>query len=127
VSRFFAVSFVIAVAVPLLAHHSYSRYYFEDRSVTLEGELVQFDYQSPHAWVHIEAKDPRGVLRKYSAEWSNPNQLDREGITKETLKIGDRLIVSGSPGRTPEEYKVHLKQVERPADGWKWPTGRRRR
>jgi hypothetical protein len=64
-------------------------------------------------------------VRQYSAEWANPNRLSRDGITKETLKAGDRLIITGSPGRNASENRIHLKRIERPADGWNW-RGRRR-
>jgi len=120
----FAVAAVIGSAY---AHHSFAQYYFEDRSITVEGELVRFDYQNPHAWVYFDAKDDEGMTRQYSAEWANPNRLSRENISKDTLKAGDRVVVSGSPGRKPEEYKIHLKRIQRPADGWVWPASRNRR
>jgi exonuclease VII large subunit len=115
---------ITAVLGSAYAHHSFAQYYFEDRSMTIEGELVRFDYQNPHAWVYLDAKDEQGMIRQYGAEWANPNRLTRDNITKDTLKAGDRLVVSGSPGRKPEEYKMHLKRIQRPADGWSWPAGR---
>jgi hypothetical protein len=117
----------IASGIPLAAHHSFSAYYFEDQSVTIRGDLVEFEYRSPHAWVHVNAPDAAGQTRRYSAEWANPNRLGRQGITKDTLRPGDRLVVIGSPGRNPSEYKLHLKGIERPADGWTWRGGRNRR
>jgi hypothetical protein len=65
-------------------------------------------------------------MRRYSADWSNPNRLSRDGISHDTLKVGDRVVITGSPGRTPGENRIHLKQIERPADGWRWSRGRRR-
>ena len=117
----FAVAVVVGSAY---AHHSFAQYYFEDRSITVEGELVRFDYQNPHAWVYFDAKDEQGMTQQYSAEWANPNRLSRDDISKDTLKAGDRIVVSGSPGRKPEEYKMHLKRIQRPADGWVWPASR---
>lgn len=119
------LAIVAAWSAVVLGHHSFAAYYFEDQSVTLEGQLVDFEYTSPHAWVHFSVPDAAGAIRRYSAEWSNPNRLSRDGITKDTLKAGDRIIVTGSPGRTPSEYRVHLKKIERPADGWRWAGGRR--
>jgi hypothetical protein len=106
------------------AHHSFAAYYFEEQSVTVEGPLVEFEFRNPHAWVHVTAPDSADELRKYSAEWSNPNRLSQQGITRNTLKPGEHLVVTGSPGRTPGEYKIHLKRIVRPADGWKWTGGR---
>jgi len=116
---------VLAGVVPLYGHHSFAAYYHEDKSVSIEGELVEFEYRNPHAWVYILAPDERGQMQRYGAEWGNPGRLSRQGITKETLKAGDRLIVTGSPSRNPADFKLHLKGVQRPADGWKWAGGRR--
>ena len=117
-----------AVAVaPLSSHHSFAAHYFEEQSLTITGDLVQFDYRSPHAWVHVMAPDENGTMRRYAAEWSNPNRLVQQGITKDTLRAGDRVVIVGSPGRTAGEYKIHLKGIERPADGWKWRGARNRR
>lgn len=106
--------------VPVHGHHSFGAHYFEDQMISIEGTLVEFEYRNPHAWVHVLAPDSLGEMRKYGAEWSNPNRLGRQGVTKNTLKPGDRLIVTGSPGRTASEYKIHLKRIERPSDGWRW-------
>ena len=97
------------------------------RSVTIEGELVKFEYRSPHAWVHVDVTDERGASRQYAAEWANPNRLTRDDIKQDTLKIGDRVVITGSPGRNPEEYKLHLKRIQRPSDGWSWPGSRGQR
>jgi len=48
-----------------------------------------------------------------------------QGVTKETLKPGDRVIITGSPARDPAAYRVHLKKIQRPADGWEWVAARR--
>ena len=106
--------------VPTYGHHSFAVYYLEDQAVSLEGELMALDYVNPHAWVHVAAADTAGRVHRVSAEWSNPGRLKRQGITRDTLKPGDRVIVTGSPARDPSEYKMHLKRIERPADGWKW-------
>jgi hypothetical protein len=116
----------MAAGIPLSAHHSFAAHYFEDQSVTITGELVELDYRSPHAWVHVMAPDTAGQMRRYSAEWANPNRLGQQGITRDTLKPGDRVVVVGSPGRDAD-YRLHLKGIERPADGWSWRGGRGRR
>jgi hypothetical protein len=109
------------------AHHSFSAYYFEDRTVTLEGAVHEFHFRNPHAVLMVTAKDDGGTLRTYAAEFASPSRLAPQGFTKDTLKPGDRVIVTGSPGRVPSEYKVHLKRVQRLSDGWSWGGGRRRR
>jgi len=73
-----AVSSLIGLLIftaAALSHHSFAAHYFEDQSVTVQGELVEFEYISPHAWVHVMVKDSTGEAQKYSAEWNNPNRL----------------------------------------------------
>jgi hypothetical protein len=117
----------VAAGAPLFAHHSFAAYYFEEQSVTITGDVVEFDYRSPHAWLHVAAPDPSGQMRRYAAEWANPNRLGQQGVTRDTLRPGDRVVVTGSPGRNAGEYKLHLKGIQRPADGWRWRGGRNRR
>jgi hypothetical protein len=113
---------LLAFAIPVLAHHSFPAFYFEDQSMTVQGELVEFEYKSPHAWVHVMVKDNAGQAQRVSAEWSNPSRLGQQSINKDTFKAGDVLIITGSPGRNASERTMHLKGIERPADGWKWPV-----
>ena len=116
------LAIVPTVTIPVLAHHSFAVHYFEEQSITVQGELVEFEYKSPHAWVHVMAKDSDGQTQRFSAEWSNPNRLRQVSIDKDTLKAGDYVIITGSPGRNSSERAIHLKAIERPSDGWKWPA-----
>ena len=119
-----AIGALVAV-VPASAHHSFSAYYFEEQSITLEGVVQELQYRSPHAILIFTAPDPSGRTQTFAAEWSNPRRLSGQGITASTLKPGDVVVVTGSPGRTASEYKVHLKGIRRPADGWTWRNARR--
>jgi hypothetical protein len=116
----------VAAGVPASAHHSFAAHYFEEQSVSITGEVVEFQYRNPHAWVFVMAPDEQGQLQKYGAEWASTGRLGRQGITKDTLRPGDRVTVTGSPGRVAGEYKIHLKGIERPADGWQWSNRRTR-
>ena len=115
---------VVALSGTAVAHHSFATYYFEEQSVSIEGVIVEFELKAPHAWVYVLAPDASGQIQRFAAEWSNPARLSRDGIDKNTLRAGDRVLIVGSPGRVASELKVHLKRIERLADGWTW-RGRR--
>ncbi len=124
--RFLLMLVLVLASAPMISgHHSFAAHYFEEQSVTVQGTLLEFKYEAPHAWVHLSVPEDGGAVRQYAAEWANPNRLSRDGITKETLKAGDQVIVTGSPGRNASENRIHLKRIERPADGWNWRGGRR--
>jgi hypothetical protein len=41
-------------------------------------------------------------------------------VTRESLKPGDHVVVTGQPGRDPSEHRIRLQGIVRPSDGWKW-------
>ena len=102
------------------AHHSFAATYFEDQRVTIEGNLVQFLYRNPHSFVHVEVKDKNGETTRWAVEWGAGGQLGRQGVTRETLKPGDHVILVGNPGRNPDDHRLRMVNVTRPSDGWKW-------
>lgn len=115
----FAAATVLGIRA--YAHHSFAATYFEDKKVTVEGDLVQFLYRNPHSFVHVEGKDSStGETVRWAVEWGAGGQLGRQGVTRETLKPGDHVIVVGNPGRNPEDHRLRMVNISRPADGWKW-------
>ena len=97
--------FSLAIALPLVAgtaafaHHSYSATYDLRQQVTLEGKLVQFVFKNPHSFVTIQAPDDKGVMQRWSVEWSGTGQLSNQGVTRETLRVGDEIVMSESVAR----------------------------
>ena len=114
-----------AAAAPAYAHHSFAADYLEDQRVAIEGDIVQFELRNPHSWVYVMTADENGEMQKYSAEWFSATRLQAQGVTQETIRPGDHVILNGAPGRKAAEHRLHLKSIERPADGWKWAGGRR--
>ena len=119
------VAVVCGLSAPLSGHHSFAAYYFEDQTIEIEGDIVEVRFQSPHTWIHIVSTDALGKERTYAAEWANPTRLEREGMTKDTLKVADFVRIWGSPSRDPSDNRVHLKRIQRPRDGWQWNPSRR--
>ncbi len=120
--RFLVVSIAavtIAIGAQAYAHHSFAATYLEDQSVTIEGELVQFLFRNPHSFVHVMVeKDGQRV--RYSVEWGGAGQLGGQGVTRETLKVGDFVVITGSPGRNPADNRVRMVSLRRPKDGFGW-------
>jgi len=102
------------------AHHSFAATYFEDKTQKIEGNLVQFLYRNPHSFVHVEAPDEKGTMQRWAVEWGAGGQLGRQGVTRETLKPGDHVVIVGNPGRNPEDHRLRMVNITRPSDGWKW-------
>jgi len=120
------IIFALVVAAAVMyggradAHHSFAATYFVDQEITVEGTLTQFLYRNPHSFVKVEAKDDKGEMQTWSVEWGGGAQLTQEHVTRDTLKPGDHVIVTGNPGRDPSEHRIRLHKIVRPSDGWKW-------
>jgi len=102
------------------AHHSFAATYFEDKTQKVEGKLVQFLFRNPHSFIQVEAEDETGMVQRYAVEWGAGGQLGRQGVTRDTLKPGDHVIIVGNPGRNPEDHRLRMVNITRPSDGWKW-------
>ena len=104
------------------AHHSFAATY--DKSQTsLEGEVLQFVYRNPHALLQILAPDANRQMQRWTVEWEARGQLDRQGVTSMTLKPGDRVVITGNPGKNPTDHWLRAQEIVRPRDGWKWTDG----
>ena len=110
----------VVSAIPLLAHHSFAATYFDDKTETVEGNLVQFVFRNPHSFVHVEAADDKGQLIRWAVEWGSGQQLSGQGVAADTLKFGDHVVITGNPGRNLEDHRMRMHSIVRPKDGWKW-------
>ena len=110
----------LLLTAPAFAHHSFAASYFMDQKARIEGTLVEFTPRSPHSFVQVEAQDPKtGAMVTWAIEWQSGTRLGRQGITSDTLKPQDHVIVLGNPGHVPEEHRLHMLGISRPADGWR--------
>ena len=111
-----------AAAAPVRAHHSYGATYDVSRELKLEGTLVQFVFRNPHTFVHLQAPDDSGDMQRWAIEWSGTAQLANNGITRDTLHVGDAVVIVGRPSRVTGEYRVLMVSLKRPSDGFSWGT-----
>ena len=104
------------------AHHSYAATYDVSRTVRLEGELVRFEFRSPHSYLHLTVQDESGETQRWAVEWAAPSTLVRQGVSRDTLRTGDNLVVTARPSRAQGEFRTLMLTLERPADGLTWGT-----
>ena len=104
------------------AHHSATATYIQGTSVKIEGKLKEFLWRNPHSFMKVEAPDEKGETQMWVIEGAAPAQFAEQGLTTNTLRPGDHVIVTGKPGRIAEDHRLLLLTVERPSDGFKYQT-----
>jgi hypothetical protein len=94
--RSFAVAagFVVS-AIPLLAHHAFDAEFDRSKPITITGAVTKVEWFNPHARFYVDAKDEGGKVVNWDFELSSPNGLMRRGWTRNSLKIGDVVTVTG--------------------------------
>ena len=89
-----AVLFLL-VSVPIFAHHGAASYDIS-KMTTLKGTITSIQWMNPHATIDIDVSETTGKIQKYTVESVSPLGLSRNGWTKDSLKPGDQITVTGN-------------------------------
>jgi hypothetical protein len=110
---------VLAIA-PASAHHSFAAEYQEQKTITLDAKVTEFLFRNPHCLFRLETTDGSGLPTGWTAEWGGAGRVGPQGVTADTFKPGDHVIITGAPAINPADHKIHVKTIVRPSDGLKF-------
>src|SRR5215469_1613974 len=111
----------LLIGVPAYAHHSLAATYL-DKEVTLDGKIAELLLRNPHSYLQIDVPGENGEPQRWSLEWRSSGQLGTQGIKRDTLKVGDPVVITMNPSRTAGDHRGALKTLHRKSDGFGWGT-----
>ena len=89
------MSAVLLTAMPAAAHHAFATEFDATKQVAMKGVVTKIDWANPHVWFYLNVKNDSGTIENWGFEMGGPNSLRSSGGTKETMKIGDEVVVEG--------------------------------
>ena len=105
-----AVAFLMLGAV-VSAHHSAAHYSKE--AMTTRGVVVEYRWRNPHVYVVWEVKAPTGERTHWVGELSSVTTMIADGMTKDTLKVGDEIEVIACPSMNPGSTEAWVRTIKR--------------
>jgi hypothetical protein len=90
-----AAALFTAAGVTIRAHHAFAAEFDVNKPLKLVATLEKWEMINPHSWFHVQVKGPDGKITTWMIEGGSPNQLIRNGVTKNTIKPGTELTIEG--------------------------------
>jgi Family of unknown function (DUF6152) len=105
---------LLGATIPALAHHAIAAEFDTTKPIKFSGTVKSVDWMNPHIYVNIETKDESGKTIVYSVEGGPPNALFRQGWRPNSLKIGDKVQVSGVRAKKPDNNRIGNASITMP-------------
>ena len=86
---------LLAAPVPAPAHHAFAAEFDSEKPVTVQGAVFKIEWTNPHIWVYVDMKNADGKIERWQCEGGSPNTLTRQGWSRDTLKVGDQVVIEG--------------------------------
>ena len=112
---------LLAVALPVAAHHSFSAEFDRQKVVTLEGKVVEMEWVNPHSWLVIDVPNADGKVDRWRIEGGSPSVLLRLGWNRNSLPAGTRIKVVAYQAKDGS-FRASSQSIEFP-DGRKLGMG----
>ena len=112
-----------ALVTPVSAHHSFAAEYDSKQPITIKGAVTKVEWMNPHVYFYIDVRDEQtGKITNWALEMGAPAVIQRNGWTRNSMKIGDLVIVEGTRAKSGAPH-ANARSVTLAATGKKLGAG----
>lgn len=90
---------LVTLPAATAAHHSFVAEYDRGKPVKVTGTVTKVEWQNPHIWFYVDVKDDAGKVANWGFSGGPPGVLQRRGISRNAMKVGDVVVVQGFRAR----------------------------
>ena len=106
---------LLLAAEPMVAHHAFAAEFDAKQPVKFKAVVTKMEWTNPHVWIYMNVVDESGKLVNWGFEMGAPHQVQNQGWTRTTLKVGDNVTAFVHPGAAGQAVGLCVKFVM--ADG----------
>jgi P pilus assembly protein, porin PapC len=121
-----AACIAIAITTSVMGHHSFAAEFDGSKIQTIKGNVVEFQWMNPHAYLIVDVTDASGKTARWGVQSRNLSILKRQGLSKQTFKVGEAVTIELYHHHDPMKNVGFARYIQR-ADGTKYdviPGGR---
>src|SRR5262245_50427589 len=120
-NAFIRLAFVCAAAlvfggVAVVAHHS-SAAFDTQKEVTVNGTVKSYRFTNPHVQLVVTVRKDDGSTVDVEVEGGAASVLNGLGFTRDSLKVGELVTVTGNPAKLAPDREMLGKELYKKADG----------
>ena len=82
-----------------VAHHSSSPHYDANKPVSIVGEVVEFKFVNPHAFLYLNVTNADGSASLWNCEFQAASKHRRDGWAKDIFEPGSTVKIQGMSAR----------------------------
>ena len=97
--RSYLILIILLVSGSAIAHHAATGRYAPDGFGEIEGEITDIFWRNPHVRFLISRAGDNGEVEEWEVEFGSVNTLERIGVSRDLVSVGDRVSVYGRMGR----------------------------
>ena len=86
----------MGVMMTASAHHSFTMF-DKSRTKLIEGKVAEWQYNSPHIWLYIDAPNEKGEMVRWGVEGGAPIMVLRSGVKGDSFRLGEHVKIVMSP------------------------------